>query len=84
VSEDGHEERRRALELVADEVESLGDDELALSARRLAWSPIAPEPARTRVLAADLRVRLADVLAELEAAPATSAHPAEEVNGGPP
>lgn len=80
---DGAEERRRALELVADEVEDLGDDALALSARELAWSPLDPAAERTRALAADLRVRFADVLAELEAERTNGAHESERVNGGP-
>jgi hypothetical protein len=83
VSADGVEERRRALELVADEVEHLGDDELAGSARELAWSPVDPEPARTRALAADLRVRFAGILAELEAERSNGV-PAGRKNGGHP
>ncbi len=84
VSADGIQERRRALELVADEVEQLGDEELAGSARELAWSPVAPEPVRTRALAADLRVRFADVLTELEAGRSNGAGTVEEVNGAHP
>jgi hypothetical protein len=82
VSADGVEERRRALELVADEVEHLGDEELALSAREMAWSPVDPDAARTQALAADLRVRFADVLAEMEAAASNGAL-GERMNGGP-
>src|ERR671918_2197118 len=53
----GTESRRRALELVADEVEGV-DVELALAARSLAWSPHAPEVPATRALASRLRDRL--------------------------
>lgn len=84
MSGDGVEERRRALELVADEVEHLGDEELALCAREMAWSPVDPETDRTRALAAELRVRFADVLAELEAERSNGAHPGERVNSGSP
>lgn len=84
VSTDGVEERRRALELVADEVEHLGDEELALAARAMAWSPVSPEADRTKALAAELRVRFADVLAELEAERANGVPAGEGVNGGPP
>jgi hypothetical protein len=84
VSDDGAEERRRALELVADEVEHLGDDGLALDARVLAWSPIDPDVERTRALAADLRVRFADVLEELEVARSNGGPAAERTNGGHP
>lgn len=58
VTVNGTESRRRALELVADEVERLGDAELALDARALAWSPNAPEAPATRALATRLRDRL--------------------------
>ena len=77
------EERRRALELVADEVERVGDRELALQARALAWSSAAPQVQRTRELASLLRVRLAPVL-ELEAASSNGSngkHPRGEQNG---
>jgi hypothetical protein len=65
VAMNGNEGRRRALELVADEVERVGDLELALAARALAWSPDAPEVPATRALATRLRDRL-----ELNGAPA--------------
>jgi hypothetical protein len=58
VSVDGAGGRRRALELVADEVERLGDEELALALRALAWSAEAPAGERTKELAAQLRSRL--------------------------
>ena len=48
----GGQDRRRALELVAEEVERWGDDDLALSARTLAWSEDSPEGDETRALAA--------------------------------
>jgi hypothetical protein len=54
----GAESRRRALELVADEVERLGDDRLANDARALAWSPDAPEGETTKAFAARLRSRM--------------------------
>jgi hypothetical protein len=57
VAVNGTESRRRALELVADEVERV-DVELALAARSLAWSPHAPEVPATRALASRLRDRL--------------------------
>lgn len=65
VAMNGNEGRRRALELVADEVERVGDLELALAARALAWSPDAPEVPATRALATRLRDRL-----EMNGAPA--------------
>jgi hypothetical protein len=65
VAMNGNEGRRRALELVADEVERVGDLELALAARALAWSPDAPEVRATRALATRLRDRL-----EMNGAPA--------------
>jgi hypothetical protein len=57
VAVNGTESRRRALELVADELERV-DAELALAARALAWSPHAPEVPATRALASRLRDRL--------------------------
>jgi hypothetical protein len=54
----GGQDRRRALELVAEEVERWGDDDLALSARTLAWSEDTPEGDETRALAARLRGHL--------------------------
>src|SRR5262245_16673386 len=57
-STNGAPERRRALELVADEVESWGDTKLATTARSLAWSEHAPESATTKAFAAELRNRM--------------------------
>lgn len=54
----GSQDRRRALELVAEEVERWGDDDLALAARTLAWSEDTPEGDETRALAARLRGHL--------------------------
>jgi hypothetical protein len=54
----GGQDRRRALELVAEEVERWGDDDLALTARTLAWSADTPEGDETRALAARLRAHL--------------------------
>ena len=54
----GGQDRRRALELVAEEVERWGDDDLALTARTLAWSEDTPEGDETRALAARLRGHL--------------------------
>jgi hypothetical protein len=57
-STNGAPERRRALELVADEVESWGDTTLATTARSLAWSEHAPESQTTKAFAAELRNRM--------------------------
>jgi hypothetical protein len=57
-SSNGAPERRRALELVADEVETWGDTALATTARSLAWSEHAPESATTKAFAAELRNRM--------------------------
>jgi hypothetical protein len=54
----GAESRRRALELVADEVERLGDGALANDARALAWSEHVPEGDTTKAFAARLRSRM--------------------------
>jgi hypothetical protein len=55
---DGAEDRRRALELVADEVDRWGDVDLAHTARALAWSEDAPGGDATRAFAAQLRSRM--------------------------
>lgn len=70
---DGAEDRRRSLELVAEALEKWGDDDLARSARVLAWSEDAPEVDETAGLAARVRSTLE---AELEAEVA-----AQEGNG---
>jgi hypothetical protein len=51
----GAQDRRRALELVAEEVERWGENDLAQRARTLAWSEDTPEGDETRALAARLR-----------------------------
>lgn len=56
---DGAGERRRALELVAGELEAWGDDDLAGIARALAWSSSAPEGSQTDALVARVRGALA-------------------------
>jgi hypothetical protein len=57
VRNDGVEEQRRALELVAEELETAawGDHSLANAARQLAWSEIAPPIDATSDLAARVR-----------------------------
>ena len=57
--EDGVGDRRRALELVADEVASWGGAELERSARRLAWSEEEPDHEATRELAGRVRAHVA-------------------------
>lgn len=68
VRHDGVEEQRRALELVAEELETAawGDHMLANAARRLAWSEIAPPIDETSDLAARVRsaVELTQVASE--------------------
>lgn len=64
---DGAGERRRALELVAGELEARGDDDLAGIARALAWSSSAPESSRTAALAARARRALAPERADRDA-----------------
>jgi hypothetical protein len=54
----GAPERRRALELVADEVEGWGEPDLARTARALAWSEHEPESELTKAFAAQLRSRM--------------------------
>jgi hypothetical protein len=44
-------EQRKALELLAEELEQAGEDELAEEARALAWSPALPGPERMENLA---------------------------------
>jgi hypothetical protein len=48
-------EERKALELLAAELRRSGRGRLAWAATELAWSPSAPEPARTGALTADVR-----------------------------
>jgi hypothetical protein len=56
--EDGVEERRRALELVADELAGWKDPKLERTARALAWSEDAPAEADARALAATVRTHV--------------------------
>jgi hypothetical protein len=65
-STNGAQDRRRALELVAEEVERWGDGDLAQSLRTLAWSESSPEGEETRAVAARLR----EELRRMDAAPA--------------
>jgi hypothetical protein len=51
----GSEERRKALELLADELRSSGRGALAWTATELAWSPSMPEGDRTAALTAEVR-----------------------------
>jgi hypothetical protein len=57
---EGVDERRRSLELVADELALLGDGELEGLARRLAWSEEGPEPEETAELVVSVRSRLGE------------------------
>lgn len=65
---DGAEERRRALERVADALEDGGDHELACVARQLAWAAEEAAPESARALAA--RVRSGSPAEEAHDAPA--------------
>lgn len=55
----GAADQRRALELVAEEMEARGDARLALKARGMAWSEDVPIVSDTRGLAANVRAALA-------------------------
>ena len=55
---DGAGEQRRALELVAEELDAYGDADLAGKARVLAWSPDEPGIEQTNALAAQVREEL--------------------------
>jgi hypothetical protein len=57
-SADGAEDRRRALELVADELAVWDERSLERAARTLAWSEDEPAPEATRALAATVRTQL--------------------------
>lgn len=61
---DGAGEQRRALELVAEELEKWGDADLSGSARMLAWSPDVPGVEQTTALAARVRAELDQALLE--------------------
>jgi hypothetical protein len=52
-------EERKALELLAAELRSSGEQHLAWAATELAWSPALPEPERTAALADDIRREVA-------------------------
>ena len=56
--ENGVADRRRALELVADEIATWGDRRLEGRARALAWSAETPPAAATKALAATVRERV--------------------------
>jgi hypothetical protein len=61
-AEDGIADRRRALELVADEVAGWGDRKLEHAAKALAWSEDVPASEATSALAATVRARLKEGL----------------------
>lgn len=61
---DGAGEQRRALELVAEELDEWGDAELAGTARVLAWSEGVPGVEQTNALAAQVRAELERELLE--------------------
>jgi hypothetical protein len=48
-------ERREALEVLAVELEAVESRELSVSARALAWSPVAPTPADADALVTSVR-----------------------------
>jgi hypothetical protein len=52
-------EERKALELLASELGRNGDSQLAVTAKRLAWSHTGPAPAATVVLTKDVRALIA-------------------------
>jgi hypothetical protein len=55
---DGEEDRRRALEALADVLEQRGAEPLAATTRTVAWAEEAPDPARTRELGGRARLAL--------------------------
>lgn len=57
-AEDGAADRRRALELVAEEVADRGERELARAARTLAWSADVPDAEKAGALAVRVRAAL--------------------------
>jgi hypothetical protein len=61
---DGAGDQRRALELVAEELEEWGDAELSGTAKVLAWSPDVPDVEQTNALAAKVRAELERELLE--------------------
>ncbi len=67
---DGASEQRRALELVAEELDEWGDADLAQTARVLAWSEGVPGVEQTNALAARVRAELEqELLARAEPEP---------------
>jgi hypothetical protein len=60
---DGAEYRRRSLELVAEALAEWGDEDLARSARILAWSEVEPAVEETAGLAARVRATLEEEIA---------------------
>jgi hypothetical protein len=66
VRANGAADQRRALELVAEEMEARGDVPLTRRARGMAWSEDVPAVEDTRGLAANVRAALADVDKEPE------------------
>ncbi len=66
-STNGAQDRRRALELVAEALERWGDRDLAQTARTLAWSEARPEGEEIQALAARLRHELEQSKLEEEA-----------------
>jgi hypothetical protein len=65
-STNGAQDRRRALELVAEELERWGEDDLAEDVRTLAWSASSPQSEETRAVAARLR----DLMERMSGVPA--------------
>jgi hypothetical protein len=68
VRADGAGDQRRALELVAEQLDEWGDADLAGSARILAWSAGVPRVEQTTALAARVRTELEEALVDAAAA----------------
>ena len=63
----GGADQRRSLELVAEVLAERGEEDgLAEAARALAWSPTAPGPDKTKILASRVRAALEEELRQLE------------------
>jgi hypothetical protein len=58
LQEDGEDDRRRALEALADVLDEHGAEPLAQAARRSAWEEDVPDGARARELAGEARTVL--------------------------